>query len=170
METIAIYWEPIIKTYGLFRSRGLVLLSKLVPPEAVADVGRLLADGGFERQPEIALISAAAASDGSLRLSVVVHPDVTGSLSAFDTLWKQIAAIDEASRTVDLLYFQGPHFGDRFGIAHAVQSDLACIGLIPLLLVCSASSVYIVLPSGTLDRAAAALSRSFQHPSDDVTP
>ena len=170
METIAIYWEPIIKTYGLFRSRDLVLLSKVVPPEAVADVGRLLAEGDFERQPEIALISAAAASDGSLRLSVVVQPDETIPLSAVNTLWKQIAAVEEASRTVDLLYFQGPHFGDRFGIAHAVQSDLARIGLTPLLLVCSASSVYMALPSGTLDRAAAALSRSFHHPSDDIIP
>lgn len=170
METIAIYWEPIIKTYGLFRSSDLLLLSKVVPPEALADVGRLLAEGGFERQPGIASIAAAAASDGSLRLSVAVHPDETLPLAAFHALWEGIPAVEEARRTVDLLSFQGPHFGDRFGIAHAVQSDLACIGLIPLLLVCSASSVYIALPPGTLDRAAAALSRSFQHPSDDVIP
>lgn len=170
METIAIYWEPIIKTYGLFRSRDLVLFSKVVPPETMADVGRLLTEGDLERLPEIALIAAAAASDGSLRLSVVVHPDEMLPLSPFHTLWKGISALEEAERTVDLLSFQGPHFGDRFGIVHAVQSDLACIGLIPLLLVCSASSVYIALPSGTLDRAAAALSRSFQHPSDNIIP
>ncbi len=170
METIAIYWEPIIKTYGLFRSRDLVLLSKVVPPEATADVGRLLAKGGFERQPEIALISVAADSDGSLRLSAAVLPDATGPSSAFHAAWKRIPAIDEAIRSVDLLYFQGPHFGDRFGIVHAVQRDLARAGLVPLLLVCAASSVYILLPSGTADRGGTALSCSFQHPPDACVP
>jgi hypothetical protein len=81
-------------------------------------------------------------------------------------MWRKLPATAEGVESVDLLCFQGPHFGDRFGIAHAVQNDLIREGIRPRLLVCSASSVYLLLATGMADRACTALSRSFQHPSD----
>ncbi len=167
METIAIYWEPIIKTYGLCCQKSLVLYSKVIPEGAFADAGRLMADGRFEDQPDIALVAARSLADGGLRLSAVVRPQDHPGPTGFHHLWSRLPAIDEGVESVDLLCFQGPHFGDRFGIAHAALNDLLREGIRPRLLACSASSVYLLFVAGMADRACAALSRSFQHPSDD---
>ncbi|WP_028324171.1 hypothetical protein [Desulfatirhabdium butyrativorans] len=170
METIAIYWEPIIKTYGLFCQKSLACYSKIIPAGAFADAGRLLADGRFEDQPDIALVAVSSLADGGLRLSAVVRPQDHPGPTGFDHMWGNLPAIDEDVESVDLLCFQGPHFGDRFGIAHAVQNDLRREGIRPRLLVCSASSVYLLLAAGMADRASSSLSRSFQHPSDTCLP
>lgn len=170
METIAIYWEPIIKTYGLFCQKSLTLHSKIVPAGALAEAGRLMSDNFDEHQPDIVLLAASGLADGALRLSAVIHSSENSLPSAFDQMWRKLPAIAEGLESVDLLCFQGPHFGDRFGIAHAVQNDLIREGIRPRLLVCSASSVYLLLTAGMADRACDALSRSFRHPSDTCLP
>ncbi len=53
--------------------------------------------------------------------------------------------IDQA---VELVSFQGPHFGDRYGIADAALNALAVQGVPLLALACTGASVYLITARG----------------------
>jgi hypothetical protein len=65
---------------------------------------------------------------------------------------------------VELVLFQGPHYGERFGIVDASLQALAAKGLNLLASACSGSCVYLVVPQGTADDVVSALSDSFDVP------
>ena len=66
---------------------------------------------------------------------------------------------------VELIYFQGPHFGDRYGIADAALGALADAKVPLRAMACSGASVYIVVPEGFARQAGKALSQAFIVPS-----
>ncbi len=161
METIAIYWEPEIKTYGLFERTGLSMVSFSL---SVAGYGR----------DNRRILRAAAAADlllnfahltasGDLRLYLFFNATPQQRLlEAFKTLSAGGGPCDVSVETeVALIYFNGPHFGDRYGIADAAFQALD-IGNIPILAAaCSSASVFIALPKQTIQEARKALAASF---------
>jgi aspartokinase len=68
---------------------------------------------------------------------------------------------------VELIYFQGPHFGDRYGIADAAFGALFAADVPVLAAACTAASIYIALPKDTAGRACKALSESFVVPGQE---
>jgi aspartokinase len=66
---------------------------------------------------------------------------------------------------VEMIYFFGPHFGDRYGIADAAVRVLHREAIPLLALACSVSFIYIVLPEGTASQVKACLSENFEIPS-----
>jgi len=65
---------------------------------------------------------------------------------------------------VELISFQGPHFGDRYGIAYSAFKALDDRGVPILIAACSGAAVYIVLPEKKLQDARPLLLEAFEVP------
>ena len=63
-----------------------------------------------------------------------------------------------------MISFQGPHFGDRYGIADTAFKALARQGVPILITVCSGAALYIVLPENKLHEARPLLAEAFEVP------
>ena len=66
---------------------------------------------------------------------------------------------------VAALYIHGPHFGDRYGIAHALVKAVESKGVSLLALGCTVSSISGIVGEQDLDAAVQALEASFQRSS-----
>ena len=119
METFAVYWEPKPKTYGFKEVIDLSLLNIEIKPEEMGQWGLWLMELadlniGFQ------LILAKYSTYQKLRLYILLEKFVADIvLSHID---KRIDPESEKhfhlTSPVELISFQGPHFGDRYGIAY----------------------------------------------------
>jgi aspartokinase len=73
-------------------------------------------------------------------------------------------AVIRRASSVELVFFQGPHFGDRYGILDVTVRALACKEITIKATVCSGACIYIVLPEGKSEEAVKALRESFEVP------
>jgi aspartokinase len=65
---------------------------------------------------------------------------------------------------VEVVFFHGPHFGDRYGIAETAFGALADNGIQVIAGVCSGSCVYLVTPEGGAEDVVRVLSGTFEIP------
>ena len=165
METIAIYWEPIIKTYGFQEKAGLALGRLTFPLAYTAEWGQRIA--AMADSVDSFLLAIAQPVDGkTLQLNLLLEGQ---GLVRIGRRLDQGSAENppaqlEMISPVELLYFQGPHFGDRYGIAAAAWTALSR-GSVPVLaLACTGASVYLILPEGKTKAARAALGEAFAAP------
>lgn len=168
-ETVATYVESKIKTYGIWTHAALTLCWIDMTFAQLADWGQqiqALERVGFR----FCYISAHRYSRRDLRMFLVVdtaRADLQGDFAE-----SAIRTAFESSRQSELrcrphvggLHFQGPHFGDRFGIADKAFSTLHQHSIPFLLAGCVGSSVYIVLDEERLAAAESALSAVFEMP------
>jgi hypothetical protein len=163
METIAIYWEPKIRVYGLTRQTGLSLHTVLFPAGRLAYWGgrvRDLAAGGrgFE------LVNLQTVSTGTVQLCLLLaEADSEGPMRRLleDGLAHEDATSLQTIAPVALIYLHGPHFQDRYGIAEAALSPLQRAGIPVLATGCSGTSVYIVVSEDRLEVTATCLAETF---------
>ena len=165
METIAVYWEPRIKTYGFNWVSELSLLELVSRPEQIADLGLGLQELG-DLEMSLFLVLAQYAGDRELRVYLLVerqcektiidhvHPIIGGNLGESIRV----------TSPVGLVYFQGPHFGDRYGIADSAFGALNRKSIPVLAAGCSASSIYLVLPQERLQESKTLLTAAFELP------
>ncbi len=158
METIAVYWESKIKTYEFNKLTNLYLFEITYPEEKTLAVVSVLSDAGLY--------------DVASKFMVLQKP-ADGFLLAFCLLeadGKDFCAFLENNSTlvsyqyvypVGILYFHGPHFGDRYGIADAVYSPLQDAAIHILSSGCSSASVFLVVAEDDLKRAEEVLRRRF---------
>jgi len=73
---------------------------------------------------------------------------------------------------VDAVFFQGPHFGDRYGIMDYTFKALDAHRVPLLSAVCSVASIYLLLPVGWGQKAKMHLTAAFEIPKEkrDVGP
>jgi hypothetical protein len=156
VETIAVYWEPIIRTYGFEVREGLTMARLALPPEGGDDLALLPAADDTARG---GLIMAAAGPepDSALALWVIVDGVVA------EELRERARAGDGPAVThpVEVVHFHGPHFGDRYGIASAALSALRQNEVTLLLAAFTGASVYLAVPDGDGSRAVQSLRRAF---------
>jgi hypothetical protein len=170
METFAVYWEPVIKTYGIDRKTGLSLVSLEIDPEDTGSLGdRFLEMAGFSPIPgagSVLLFFARPLETGRLAIHLVAdRKSAAWSLPSGDPhgagpLRHGIRVVEP----VELICFQGPHYGDRYGIAAAALNAVANHGLSLLATVCTGASIYLVAPEGTGPDIRLALSDAFVVP------
>ena len=165
METIAVYWEPKPKTYGFREVIDLSLMNIKIQPEQMSQWGLWLMelanlDIGFH------LILAKYSTHQKLRLYILLE-----KFWADSVLYHINKRIDLESRKyfhitspVELISFQGPHFGDRYGIAYSAFKALDDQGVPILIAACSGATVYIVLPEKKLQDARPLLLEAFEVP------
>jgi aspartokinase len=162
METIAVYWEPKIKTYGMAQKTGLCLVSTItVLNDTVVVLEEMCAQATLSQA--LIMISAGYQAGKGLRTSLVF--DLPGeSIENRLELFNHVGHIFsdgnlEIVPDVDMVYFHGPHYGDRYGIASTVFTALMAAAVPLLASACSASSIYLVVPKGRADDARNALSK-----------
>jgi aspartokinase len=165
VETIAVYWEPKPKTYGFKEITDLSLINIEIKPEEMGQWGVWLMeladlDIGFQ------LILAKYSTHQILRVYILLE-----NFAADIVLSHMDKRIDPESEKyfhltspVELISFQGPHFGDRYGIAYPAFKVLNDQGVPVLLTVCSGAAVYIVLPEKKLQDARPLLLEAFVVP------
>ena len=160
------YWEPRIKTYGFQVVKELALYRYLIPVNQSNHWERALEliENGPNR---FHLICGQLNETSELSLSLLCESDQARSFS------RDIEAempVDEGFRyqmitPVELLFFQGPHFGDRFGVADFTYCALKDHANDLLAAVFSCASIYLVLPEGKADGALDQLNAAFNIPS-----
>jgi hypothetical protein len=147
METAARYTEAKIKTYG-FETRLDRCLCEFglepVPgrqrhaPDTAGDMGAIPFDMVLMEPPDgdrypLAIVVADRHRHHLQRYVAGMNPRPTDVDIRF-------------TAPVELLYFFGPHFGDRFGIADATCRALSQNGIRPIASAFSSSSVFLLLP------------------------
>ena len=169
METIAVYWEPKISIYGFCEKTGLSLCRIRIPSDRVAAWGNWI-EKNAETAGGFVLTTAHMTDSETLELSLLYDGGKEEAFhQAMETkVRREPEAAFSIEAPVELLYFQGPHFGDRYGIADAAFGALAKENVEVLSGVCTGASIYIVLPEGQILRATGILSRHFAVPASDT--
>ena len=166
METIAVYWESQIKTYGLNEFDGLAHIQFACRPEQMTSVGRVVREME-EPGMRMLLVVGLTAEDGLMGLGLLV-----GQRWEEGVMHKLRSALGEEANPslqstshVSLIFLHGPHFGDRYGIADAAVGALTRKGIPLVALGCTASSIYLVLPENHREAAGRSLKEAFLMPS-----
>jgi aspartokinase len=163
METIAVYWEPKIRVYGLMTETGLSLYTLTFPVERLARWGGLLKSLG-QKGTEFLLVNLQQASAGSMQLCLVPMAGV-GAAEVAELLAKglenEIVGHLQVTEPVELIYLHGPHFQDRYGIAEAALRPLYNAGIPILTTGCAGTSVSIVVSENRAREVAACLAETF---------
>jgi hypothetical protein len=159
LETRAVYWETMIKTYGFRVSTGLSLLTLTMPREDMAvwgaKIGELDSPGpGFE------LVLLQAPDPEHFRMILIMEGGA--AKAAHDRLGREKGF--HMASPVELITFHGPHFGDRSGIAHAAFKALKDRGITLLASGCSVAHIYLVLPENRAGEAVEVLKTVFELP------
>lgn len=160
METIALYFEPVAKSYGLETFSGLVMVQ--VPARAASRFPASQAPAG-----RFAFVLLQSEPGERPMLSAVLRPE---DLPAFRTGVGLSEAPGDgaddgmAPQPVEMVVFQGPHFYERYGIAAAALQALGNQGARVLLAGFSGSMAYLVLPAGAAQSATAALAECLRLP------
>lgn len=164
METIAVYWEPIIRTYGFQFREGLVWHTLRLPLDRLDEWSRGL-QGLGDPAATFQLTWARLDPESSMTVALVCEP---AHWPRIRPIWTGSAAFDVGGASseilVDLVWFHGPHFGDRYGIMDFTYQVLNR-GRIPLLAaICSVASIYLVLPAGQGATTRTLLAGAFEIP------
>jgi hypothetical protein len=159
METIAVYWEPKIKTYGMVPKTGLTLVSMTLPMTDTTAVLRNLRSRA-DLAEGLLMITASPCAEGRLKTDLVLAPPAHPSHQQV-LIDGQASGVDpdafRIQKDVEMVYFHGPHYGDRYGIAHRVFGALIAHKVALLASACSASSIYLVVPRGAAGAVCQAL-------------
>ena len=160
METIAVYFEPVAKSYGIHTVKGVVMVRAQLSRE------NFLKNSRHGPMPSSAaekflFVMVQYETDTEVSLFAVTQPEeIEGLLTSFGLPERPGIII----QPVDVLFFQGPHFYERYGIAASIASKLRekKAGLIAAGF--SGSMAYLVVPVGTAESAKAALAECLHLP------
>jgi aspartokinase len=165
VETIAVYWEPKPKTYGFKEVVDLSLLDIEIRPGKMSQWGLWLMELA-DLDMSFHLILAKYSTHQKLRLYILLEKLWADSVLSY--IGKKIDPDSKKdfylNYPVELISFQGPHFGDRYGIADTAFKALNGQGVSVLIMVCSGAAVYIVLPEKKLRDARPLLLKAFEVP------
>ena len=169
METIAFYREPIIKTYGFVERTGLCLVSIDLPFHQLYDWGDSISGLPSQFGASLVLMSARPAFGNVFRIHMLLDESQTGPLlmNTPQPFFTAIRSRLRIEREVELLYFQGPHYGDRYGIASAALTALSVYDVPVLVFTCTGASVFLVLTKGKVPMAREALGQAFMTPESE---
>ncbi|MFZ5586429.1 MAG: hypothetical protein ACOZHQ_10905 [Thermodesulfobacteriota bacterium] len=158
-ETIAVYREDPIRTYGLAAAPEMAWLCAAAPLAGL-DFERGLTALADAPKPAHLQVALGAGRIGICAcLAAAQAPALVAALLA--------AGLEPAGppEPATLVHLQGPHFGDRHGIAAAALVALAEAGAAPLALAGVVHSIFIALPPEQAAPVCAALARRFCAPS-----
>ncbi len=171
METSAAYRESEIKIYGFQETEGLGML------ELSLDINRISGWGASIRELEelevgFTLVWASAKDEVLLEFCFLFENRYLGRIrERLESLVRSEAGESLALRfPVELIGFQGPHFGDRCGIAEAAFGVLKDNGVSMLGAACSGAVVNLVMPEGGIRAGVPLLGRVFSVPSKARRP
>ena len=164
IETSANYWEPVIKIYGSNLDTGLAALSFSFPAVRLLPVLSHLSEvEGVGRFKVMALKSLNRKFYHLLLL--VTESDrstLMNSLKGNLDQEEDVAVTEQLG--LEVVYFHGPHFQDRYGVANAVVRTIKSAGVEFVYLNCSGTSIFLVTRQNIGGLAQKALEKVFVVP------
>lgn len=158
MEIVAVYREEPIKTYGVRAREGLALLALECPAARLEDLAAELAAFSDELGVELCAAPGGEA-DAAWRVCLPL-----GRAQALGELAVRAGGRCGPARPVSLIALQGPHFGDRWGIAGQALIALGEAGVAPCLVLGATHTLQLVVPGDDAERALMGLRRHFSSP------
>lgn len=164
LETIAVYWEPIVRTYGFNLLEKLPLYRISLPIGDIGSLGETLQLQGEDAA--FGLVWAQSDTPGHIHLFLLCRGSYENGRFPFmgypknnDTGlgWKN-------QSTVDAVFFQGPHFGDRSGILDFTYKAIAPGQIRVHAAACSVATIYLVVPAGWGRKTQDILTGAFEIP------
>ncbi len=165
METAAIYWEPKIKTYGFSESINLSLIKLIIKIEQISEWGFYiteLANLGVSFN----LVLIQYLNNKILVIYLLCQRKLEIKIQKYitDQMQAGIGESVQIKSPVELIYFHGPHFGDRNGIIDSVFRVLSIENIPILVSGCSGASIHLVLPEKGIKKAKPFLINVFEVP------
>ena len=166
METIAVYWENKAKTYGFQVERELSLFRISTAPHELAGLGSVLFNDTSGIRFSWVLVQPS--SRQLLKICLLLSQKWAPSMQVLVERSREndIDLDLQTTSPVELVYFHGPHFGDRYGIADTALGTLRRKGLPILAAGCTGASVYIVVPEQRSAEVKQILSDVFDTPNE----
>jgi aspartokinase len=161
LDITAAYWEPQIKTYGFWKTTGLSLVEMKVTADMLDSLGQELVQLG-DLGIRFCLVFTQVSGGGAVVLYLLIQREWEKVL--MEHVRQSPSVGIEVISPVDMISFQGPHFGERFGILDAAFQALSLKKIRVIASVCSMSCVYLVFETDQSERAASALSEAFDVP------
>jgi aspartokinase len=164
IETIATYWEPVIKIYGSNLKTGVTALSVSFSALHLLPVLSFLSD--VEEVDSFKVIALNTADQNSNNLLLLVTTAVGIKLvKSLRRRFDQSGGVAIAEQPgLEVVYFHGPHFQDRYGVANAVVKTIEKANVECVFLNCSGTSIFLVTPAHVGSLAQKALEKVFMVP------
>jgi aspartokinase len=162
-EIICSYEEQVIKIYGIACQPDLDFWHIPLPFSKLSHLGEALLSL-HEEGVKLPFLVGQSGPEMSLLMGFCLageHREMT--LQALSRYLPEIKLFHDDSVTMVSLH--GPHFGDRYGIIHALVKSLHEAEVQALAISCAVSSISAVVRSGELERALQAIERVFEVPS-----
>ncbi len=164
VETAATYWEPVIKIYGSNIKTDLVITTLSFPVDRLTVLGEQLQEiengmGRFE-------MAAMQQVDDQTLQFILLYESVNeqSSRKLLSDVAENFSLSMALNEPVELLYFHGPHFQDRFGVADAALTTLKKHDLRIIVAGCSGTSIYLITEEKKAILIAEALKTVFSVP------
>ncbi len=164
MQTVAVYYEPKVKTYGFNNLKNLTLLRLRA---SLDNISAWLEQVDFLSDSNLKYFFAVVQNtDGKdVSVSLLFRSDhVDEVLQILSEKFEVNPDTMDVVRQVELIFFQGPHFGDRWGIAKNAFEALEKKQIKALVAGCSGAAIYLVFQQGEVDKAISCLKEVFQTP------
>lgn len=160
-EVVAAYQEKVIKIYHLLQQTDLDLWSFSIPSSTLLEnLGAALMALG-ERDLKIPFLVALPGPEDRFVCSFCTAAERAGEVAQL--LEDHIPVIPpERLSPVAALFFHGPHFGDRYGIADTLVKALESAKVSLVALSCTVSSISLVIRQEDLPAAARVLTETFE--------
>jgi aspartokinase len=162
-KIIASFQEKVIRIYDIVQQSDLDLWSLTVAQSDLGDLGAALITLG-QSEIRMPFVIALPSLENRLSFSFCLPQ---GQEAQIREVFSSHLGNTELTRhsQVAALYIHGPHFGDRYGIAHALVRALASKGVSLLALGCTVSSLSVIVSAQNLDAAVQALEPTFRRSS-----
>ncbi|MCB2225057.1 MAG: hypothetical protein KQH53_00150 [Desulfarculaceae bacterium] len=158
MEIVAVYREHPIRTYGVRPRGGLALVGLDCPAASLEALAAELAEAPASLGVELC---AAPGGEPGAAWRVCLPLEQAPALAE---LTQRAGGRCGPAQEVSLIALQGPHFGDRWGIASQALTALEEAGVEPCLLLGVTHTLQLVVPASEAERALAGLGRHFSSP------
>jgi aspartokinase len=155
------YHEQIITIYDFTHRPDMDLWSITLPFKCLGDLGATLFELNQFQLRMPFLVSTSRPDEEDIYFALLFeggHHDRVEQILA-----KNLPGHDSACLgPVTVFFLHGPHFGDRYGIAHALLRALQNAGIPLLALSCAVSSISVVVPGNDSNRTIKVLNSVFQ--------
>jgi len=164
VETVARYWEPVIRIYGSNLKTGLTKITVSFSSDQRERVLLLLVDAGIERFEMVHLRSTGSGERFTLLMLFDAGSDHSGLEAVLTGLAGETDMECMVQHDMEMLFFHGPHFQDRYGVVYTAVSALASASMDISCVLCSGTGVHLVAERGGGSRMRAVLDEVFVVP------
>jgi aspartokinase len=160
-EVVAAYQEKVIKIYHLIHQTDLDLWSFSIPSSTLLENlgGALMALGA--QGLKIPFLVALPGPEDRFVCTFCTATEKSEEVARLVEEHIPVLPLERLS-PVAALFFHGPHFGDRYGIAETLMQALRRAQVDPLALSCTVSSISVVIKEASLAPALEVLAETFE--------